>query len=430
MATKLYLNQAAPAVSPTYSSSWNVAPAYTRRAASPTKDNTATASGTITMNSTGGTVYMGFTQWVYGPVGKQTLTGTLTGQMMCDESNAAANSTLAVTVTVMYYDTSWHVRGTPVALQAPLYSAGTPPEFAVGSTLTNRQIRNSSNAVGIALSPVNILDGDYICIEMGIAKNCTTTSYTATMAIQATTAGSDLPADDTTTTANNPWFNFSNTIVTKTLSPTAAIVCQSAVSVGNASDPLVNKVFQGDSTITCTSAVSVGNASDPLAKKVFQGDSQIVSSSTVTGSLTKTTVGTAPFAGVSPIVGQSAVTGVKLSDKYNFATVSPIVCTSVVSDVKFSDKYNFTGVSPIVGQSVVTGVKFSDKYNFATVSPIVCTSVVSDVKFSDKYNFTGVSPIVGQSVVSDVKFSDAYKFTSVSQIIGSSVYQLNQHLIH
>lgn len=208
--TRLYFSGVLTSpVSPTYDA-WDDTSKLWHGVAETALANGGSDYSTIYALAGASTQYLGFGQFVYGPIIGQTISGNLRGQIQAMESDVAFNGSIAISVRTMYLQNStWYVRGTNLAKVAAPYLNGTPPEFAV-TTPTNRQFMDASGNTSIALTPVVAQSGDYIVIEIGVAETGTSTSLYARPYVQDQTASVDLPMDNTTTTLGNPWIEIGN----------------------------------------------------------------------------------------------------------------------------------------------------------------------------------------------------------------------------
>jgi len=205
MATRIYYNtvvypngSSAP-VSPAYSADWEKTSQADRYWCSPTLQNSAF----VTKASTDAVVTSPYDvlnrQYVSDPIVAQTITGTVKGQLLCYESNAAADFCRAMVIKVVSND-GITLRGTllsefPVALTSE-YSA---------VALTNRYFPPALTA----LTPVICLDGDRLVIEIGTRSfNTVATTYTINQRFGDSSV-SDLPEDETDVNDYNPWIEFS-----------------------------------------------------------------------------------------------------------------------------------------------------------------------------------------------------------------------------
>lgn len=162
-----------------------------------------TTSGAIRCQFNSTTYDVAAAQYVYGPIGAQTITGNVVGQIRICENTAPLDASAQMVVRVIGADAST-VRGTLLAAS----SAGLSSEF-VAATLTNRTFPLGGLA---AMSSVDSAEGDYIVIEFGYRKREANNFLRYCQFSYGDDSGTDLPSDQTTTTANDPWIEFSNTI--------------------------------------------------------------------------------------------------------------------------------------------------------------------------------------------------------------------------
>jgi hypothetical protein len=206
MSTRLYFKETANAnliYSPGFDAEWNKTTNAVRRELFATKQSTTLATSSDSENTASQPYDVLLRQYYSEPLAAQTISGTVGGQIRAYESNAAADFCIAVTARVVSADGATS-RGTLFSY----FPGSLASEFAGPSTLTNRY----APPAGTALSSVDALDGDRIVIEIGFRSfNTSTTAYTGYMSF-GDAAASDLAVDETTTTANNPWIEFSGTI--------------------------------------------------------------------------------------------------------------------------------------------------------------------------------------------------------------------------
>jgi hypothetical protein len=150
--------------------------------------------------------------------GDQTITGTVKGQIRAIESNASANAMAQMTIRVMSNDLQT-VRGTLLATHTNALSS----EFPTG-THANRKFPLSALSPA-SLTSVDALDGDRIMIEIGARKTeAGSTSRNYSVAV-GTASATDLAEDETTTTADNPWIELSQTLVFRGHPPRVGSLC-------------------------------------------------------------------------------------------------------------------------------------------------------------------------------------------------------------
>lgn len=136
----------------------------------------------------------------------QSISGTLKGQFLCREALATNDCTLAVAAKVIKPDGT--DRGVLLAVSASDDTSTTPPELS--TTSTNRKLQDSAESATLTLSSVSALAGDRLVIEVGQRQASTATSFVPIHT--GSSNGTDLPEDNTTTTTNDPWVEFSQTI--------------------------------------------------------------------------------------------------------------------------------------------------------------------------------------------------------------------------
>lgn len=198
MSTRLYLEASgAPPLSPTFGG-WTSTTNADRVLMGTTPLGTVTAAkGESRSPSNGDTILE--RQFVSAPlaVGQVfTITNTLTGQIRCKETSGTNNVMGRILVRVMGSD------GTTV--RATLRTgASTASEF-------NTALRNVTFSTTLSAGYVTLNAGDVLVVEIGWGAGQTTT-MTTTMSF-GTDGASDLPVDETTTTALKPWVEFQDTI--------------------------------------------------------------------------------------------------------------------------------------------------------------------------------------------------------------------------
>lgn len=144
------------------------------------------------------------------PLQGQTIpSGTIKGQFRCNETSTGGNAQLAFALCIVKSDGS--LRSVWLDVTNSDDNSATPPEMAV-TTATNRKLRDTSENVSIAIPSVDVEGGDVISLEVGF-KAFSTVNENITINFDAGSPGlGDLPEDDTTTTALDPWVEFSQDI--------------------------------------------------------------------------------------------------------------------------------------------------------------------------------------------------------------------------
>ena len=210
--TRLYLSSSTAApISPTYDASWENTSVVSSLLADIARGSDAAVPLMANPASTTNPTDILRAQWVYGPIGAQTISGNVKAQFLADESNADANSTLQMLIRVVASDGTT-VRGT-------LLSHGTYGN-ELGTTTRNTTFPST------ALSSLDALDGDYIVIEVGFRHSVTIgANRQSTLRAVQNDGTADLPEDETTTDDTlNPWIEFSTYIVPQLTADTTYVV--------------------------------------------------------------------------------------------------------------------------------------------------------------------------------------------------------------
>ena len=139
----------------------------------------------------------------------QTISGTLKGQIRSSVNNLTFAGTVAIAARVVSSD-GLTLRGELLAPTAS-QSASTPPRLST-STI-NRSFRDSADNTDISLNPVTSISGDILVVEIGARDVDTGTTRSAALRFLDLAINAYLPEDETTSTALNPWVEFSHSIV-------------------------------------------------------------------------------------------------------------------------------------------------------------------------------------------------------------------------
>ena len=190
VSTRFYLpSSGAASVSPAFAAAWEDTSSAVRRAMVTDKIASAMAdelSGTLSL---GDNLII---QYVSDPLdGAQTIWGNMKLQIRAREGNALLDSLSKLGVFV-YSNDGTTLRGTLLAVA----------DYSTGAEW-NSTYRNKVFADGDVPTPVSALDGDRIVIEIG--ANMASVISTSDISLGDDSA-TDLPEDETTTDANNPWF--------------------------------------------------------------------------------------------------------------------------------------------------------------------------------------------------------------------------------
>jgi hypothetical protein len=209
MATRFYLSHgpidtaagatSAPPVSPTFDTSYEVNTSATRRYLTLTHNSGDTVTS-VTSDASSAVQDILVRQFVSPPLLAQTITGNVKGQIRGNESNAAADGVVSLSVQV-YSNDGTVLRGTLLAETHPSLSGN---EYT--TTLTNR-----NHLVSTALSSLTVLQGDRLVVHVGWHQGAVSASRTVVQSFGSSSA-TDLAEDQTTTTANNPWIEFDTAI--------------------------------------------------------------------------------------------------------------------------------------------------------------------------------------------------------------------------
>ena len=185
---------------PAYDSAWEVTSAVGIGRTRTIRTGTAMTNYTSGASSVVQDILIG--QLISDPIGAQTISGTVKGQARCKESNGGMNAYTAVCIRVVSNDKST-VRGTLLSVTNGT-SAST--ELAATGSGTNRYFPAST-----ALTAVTTQNGDRIIIELGARQTANSNNRTVSL-VGGDDSATDLAEDESTTTANNPWIEFSQDI--------------------------------------------------------------------------------------------------------------------------------------------------------------------------------------------------------------------------
>lgn len=205
--TRFYLpsSGSVSGVSPSFGPGWELNPP-TRLKCVTSKIN---SSMSTVSRSDGGNqaddVDVGTRQYTSDPIAAQTISGTVKGQIRGFMNQSSSNYSPAIIIKV-YSKNGTTLRGTLLSSFSDDASSG--HEFS-SSTHTNRKFPDGGSA---SLTSVDAQEGDRIVIEIGARRNASGVSGRSFELVIGDNASSLLPEDTTTTTALNPWIEFSQTI--------------------------------------------------------------------------------------------------------------------------------------------------------------------------------------------------------------------------
>jgi hypothetical protein len=221
MATKLYFNsQEAPSLKPTaFSGDWTHTTDASSGLSSFVRRMSTTKAGTpmvdLGVQGDGADhLVLGHTlcvQLVSAPLAAQTITNNrIKIQARYRHPNSASNETISMKLFLIDGN---GVAGSTLMALTNVANTGVPPEFVVAPTThTNR----SFNVVMTA-GPVSASLNDRIVLELGCGgtpiAGAGTNGHNCGLII-GDDSGTDLPEDETTTAANNPWLQFGTDTIT------------------------------------------------------------------------------------------------------------------------------------------------------------------------------------------------------------------------
>lgn len=195
--TTLYLNTGvASPYTPAVNAAWNVTTGNTRLMMKPVKDGSTIA--TVQSGNTGAAAVRKILirQWISEPLAAQTLNGTMTGQILGRISSTSSRS-----------GQGWIYLRLIDADGTVASEIGSSSTNSYTTTLTNRTYTN------ITLSSVSVTAGQRLCIDVGWNYQTGTNTATNGSNSYGSNNGTDLPVNNTTTTANDPWVRFSQTLI-------------------------------------------------------------------------------------------------------------------------------------------------------------------------------------------------------------------------
>lgn len=202
MTTRIYLPSSgySPApISPAFDGGWEWVGSAGRRRADTVKGASPMATSTQT-GIVGSPRDVLMTQYLFGPLAAQTISGTLKGQIRARESSVNMDARAQLLAKVVSAD-GLTARGTLLAMDTGALSS----EFTVSSTLQNRKFPRGGAA---ALTNVAAQNGDWIVVELGFRHHATAGSFSASFRY-GEAAGTDLAEDETDTDDDAAWLEFS-----------------------------------------------------------------------------------------------------------------------------------------------------------------------------------------------------------------------------
>jgi len=204
MATRFWLpNTGAAAVSPSFTG-WTNTTGADRIKCVTTKISSTMTTKTYSIEDTGAPYNDLWRQYVSDPLSAQTISGTVKGIIRCAENitNVTGYPQIRIRVCNQAGDS---FTGTLLDFNNNAVSN----EFAVGATLVNRKFPRNWSGAGTSLSSLAINANDRLVIEIGFRQDANNEGAETCSASFGDDAGSDLAEDETSSTANNPWLEFS-----------------------------------------------------------------------------------------------------------------------------------------------------------------------------------------------------------------------------
>lgn len=222
MATRFYVVSNVDAgYEPAFSGSWDITTGAVRKwlEKSPTVAATTTQTWQGTKNIAGPCNVL-IAQFILPWLEAQTISGNLKGQALMNEANGLTDAGVQTVARIWRPSTTAFV-GTLLAANNYGAISATPGNvgYELATTMTNRKIPSGWSGSGTALTSQTAEAGDCLVIEVG----CRCFEGAATSRVLQlrglSNAGTDLAEDETTTTSNNPWFEFSGTITQRLEAP-------------------------------------------------------------------------------------------------------------------------------------------------------------------------------------------------------------------
>lgn len=190
-----------------YDAGWELTTSAVRKYMSRQKLADAFANIAIAETSTSTTYDVLWTQFYSDTLKAQTISGTIKSMFRCLETSAGL---MCAQMSVRVISQTGTVRGTAITMSTAVLSS----EFDA-VTLTNRKfpLAASWGGAGAPLTSVVAQDDDRLVVEVGYrATNSTATSKTGTVEL-GTNKAADLAEDETSTTQNAPWIEFSQDLL-------------------------------------------------------------------------------------------------------------------------------------------------------------------------------------------------------------------------
>ena len=205
MSTRIYLpsSGSAPVTPSTWNFPYQVTTTYTLPGVL-AKGTTALTSRTSATGTTSPRL-SGVMRYVIGPLSAGSIAGTVNLAMMCSESNAGADTTLAIAVKIIQPGGADRA----VLLAAVGSDLETSPT-ELTTTLSTRRAYSLTEVRPIPLTTQSATAGDYLVIEIGF-RSATTVSRSIVQR-HGDNSANDLADGDGATNDYAPWVDFSQTL--------------------------------------------------------------------------------------------------------------------------------------------------------------------------------------------------------------------------
>lgn len=203
MATRLYYDPVAiPTISPTFDAAvWDQTTAAVRRLLTTRTVPNGTAEITfadLEVSATNNFDVL-LVQAISPPLAAQTISGAISGQIRASETNALAQDFPRINIRA--FDSS----GTT--------SRGTLIDLAGATEHTLTTLTNAKYPISTVPTSTDVSNGDVLVVEVGWRSVDTAiTSWGSTLSI-GRSAATDLPVNETDTTAINPWIEFADDLL-------------------------------------------------------------------------------------------------------------------------------------------------------------------------------------------------------------------------
>lgn len=216
MATRLYFHahtSGNPILTPAFDAVWDNTSSAVRRSLVTAAASANGGDLLITKPAVSGPYNVLIAQFCLPGLAAQTITGDVKGQARFDISSVAGDASVQTVIRVWDPATSTF-RGTLLSAHssAPNLVAGTEG-YEIVATSENRKVPSGWSGTGAALSSLAVQSGDWLVVEIGgFFTDPSVVTRTINMHQELTYGVTELPEDETTTSDNLPWLEFSSTL--------------------------------------------------------------------------------------------------------------------------------------------------------------------------------------------------------------------------